>query len=175
MNLLIWQVFFAFFKGLVDFCASYEIALRLHGTEGTTPAEQILETLKPVKSNNDLLLRAKSSGYQFEIKKTDTIPNVDVFYKTKNSIVLHWNNTTEENDDVCFDGYHIKLLDENDCTHLEQLVPSEMEMALFTGTQLVKDWVPETRVLGVPYWRNGVNASLTRFFLHFLKPNICHF
>ena len=134
MNLLIWQVFFAFFKGLVDFCASYEIALRLHGTEGTTPAEQILETLKPVKSNNDLLLRAKSSGYQFEIKKTDTIPNVDVFYKTKNSIVLHWNNTTEENDDVCFDGYHIKLLDENDCTHLEQLVPNEMEMALFTGT-----------------------------------------
>ena len=122
--------FHCFFKGLVDFCASYEIALRLHGTEGTTPAEQILETLKPIKSNNDLLLRAKSSGYQFEIKKTDTIPNVDVFYKTKNSIVLHWNNTTEENDDVCFDGYHIKLLDENDCTHLEQLVPNEMEMAL---------------------------------------------
>ena len=89
-----------------------------------------METLKPVRSDNDLLFRAKSTGYQFEIK-TSTIPNVDVSYKTKNSIMLHWNNT--ENG-VCFDGYHIKLLDENDCTHLEQLVPNEMEMALFTGT-----------------------------------------
>ena len=96
---------------LDDFCATYEISLRLHGTEGTIPAEKVLKTLQPVKTNVDQLLLAKDSGYkhQFSQKPSD----FQTMSLSQDSMVLQW-SLSAGGQPSCFDGFYLVLYDAED-------------------------------------------------------------
>ena len=97
---------------LDDFCATYEISLRLHGTEGTLPAEKVLKTLEPLKTNVDQLLLAKNTGYEHQFSQKPS--NFQVKSFSPNSVVLQWSTLSGAEQLSCFDGFYLVLYDQED-------------------------------------------------------------
>ena len=97
---------------LDDFCATYEISLRLHGTEGTLPAEKVLKTLEPLKTNVDQLLLAKNTGYEHQFSQKPS--NFQVKSFSPNSVVLQWSTLSGAEQPSCFDGFYLVLYDQED-------------------------------------------------------------
>ena len=97
---------------LDDFCATYEISLRLHGTEGTLPAEKVLKTLEPLKTNVDQLLLAKNTGYEHQFSQKPS--NFQVKSFSPNSVVLQWSTISGAEPPSCFDGFYLVLYDQED-------------------------------------------------------------
>ncbi len=88
-------------------CQAYDIALRLHGVEGTDSATKVLATIEP-GSKTDTLLAAKDSGYRHQFLTKD-LANLLVAIKTDKSLGISWDPLSE---DECLDGYKIEVVDE---------------------------------------------------------------
>ena len=88
-------------------CQAYDIALRLHGIEGTDSATKVLATIEP-GSQADTLLAARDSGYRHQFL-TKELDNLRVVIKTDKSLGISWDPLAEGE---CFDGYKIEAVDE---------------------------------------------------------------
>ena len=93
---------------LDDFCATYDLSLRLHGTEGTLPAEKVLKTLQPLKSNIEALTLAKNSGYEHQFKPPKSF---QIKFLSENSMVLEWSLAEEQ---ACLEGFQVTVYNAED-------------------------------------------------------------
>ena len=93
---------------LDDFCATYDLSLRLHGTEGTLPAEKVLKTLQPLKSNIEALTLAKNSGYEHQFKPPKSFQTK---FLSENSMVLEWSLAEEQ---ACLEGFQLTVYNAED-------------------------------------------------------------